>query len=184
MERVGTSIATVALKADILRGCIVCPTRNKYQVSDSTHTKRSRRKYSRSRTRRIGNWIRSTKTVFLNTDILTKRADNKARNYSSFSVTWSALKCASKTTEKTTRSGLWFNIKMPSYQNRKSHRGDKTILRPSYLHIGISYTGKMTSLYWIRVQGATISSAVHPLNSQLEKCEPQVAWQSVQENIS
>ena len=30
----------------------------------------------------------------------------------------------------------------------KSHCGDKTILRPLYLHNGISYTGKMTSLYW------------------------------------
>ena len=39
---------------------------------------------------------------------------------------------------------------MTSYQCRKSHCGDKTILRPSYLHNGISYTGKMTSLYWIR----------------------------------
>ena len=47
------------------------------------------------------------------------------------------------------RSGPWFNIKMSSYQYRKSHCGDKTILRPSYLHNGISYTGKMTSLYWI-----------------------------------
>ena len=27
-----------------------------------------------------------------------------------------------------------------------------TILRPSYLHNGISYTGKITSLYWIRAQ--------------------------------
>ena len=44
----------------------------------------------------------------------------------------------------------WFNIMMPSYQYRKSHCGDKTILRPSYLHNGISYTAKMTSLYWIR----------------------------------
>ena len=32
----------------------------------------------------------------------------------------------------------------------QSHCGDKTILRSSYLHNGISYTGKMTSLYWIR----------------------------------
>ena len=46
-------------------------------------------------------------------------------------------------------SGPWFNIKKSSYQYRKSHCGDKTILRPSYLHNGISYTGKMTSLYWI-----------------------------------
>ena len=38
---------------------------------------------------------------------------------------------------------------MSSYHYRKSHCGDKTILRPSYLHNGISYTGKTTSLYWI-----------------------------------
>ena len=37
---------------------------------------------------------------------------------------------------------------MSSYQYRKSHCGDKTILPPSYLHNGISYTGKMSSLYW------------------------------------
>ena len=41
------------------------------------------------------------------------------------------------------------DVMMISYQYRKSHCGDKTILRPS-LHNGISYTGKMTSLYWIR----------------------------------
>ena len=45
--------------------------------------------------------------------------------------------------------GPRFNIKMISYQYRKSHCGDKMILRPSYLHNGISYTGKTTSLYWI-----------------------------------
>ena len=45
--------------------------------------------------------------------------------------------------------GPWFNIKMSSYQYRKSYCGDKTILRPSYLHNGISYTGKTISLYWI-----------------------------------
>ena len=42
------------------------------------------------------------------------------------------------------------NIKMTSYQYRKSYCGDKMILRPSYLHNGISYTCKMKSLYWIR----------------------------------
>ena len=31
--------------------------------------------------------------------------------------------------------------------------GDKTVVRSSYLHNGISYTGKMTSWYWIRAQG-------------------------------
>ena len=49
--------------------------------------------------------------------------------------------------------GGWINIKMQSYQYRKSHCEDKTILRPSYLHNGISYTGKKTtSLYWIKAQ--------------------------------
>ena len=47
-------------------------------------------------------------------------------------------------------SGAWFNIKMSSYQYRKSHCGDKTVVRSSYLHNGISYIGKMSSLYWIR----------------------------------
>ena len=44
----------------------------------------------------------------------------------------------------------WFNINMSPNQYRESHCGDKTILPPSYLHNGISYTGKMTPLYWIR----------------------------------
>ena len=47
--------------------------------------------------------------------------------------------------QKKSIPGPWFNIKMPSYQYRKSHCGDKTILRSSYLHNGISYTGKMAS---------------------------------------
>ena len=42
-----------------------------------------------------------------------------------------------------------FNIKMTSYQYRKSHCGNKMVVRSSYLHNGNSYTGK-TSLYWIR----------------------------------
>ena len=46
--------------------------------------------------------------------------------------------------------GPRFNIKITSHPYRKSHCGDKTIVRLSYLHSGISYTGKMTSLYWIR----------------------------------
>ena len=41
------------------------------------------------------------------------------------------------------------SMMMTSYQYMKSHCGDKTILRPYYLHNGISYTGKMTSFYWI-----------------------------------
>ena len=53
--------------------------------------------------------------------------------------------------------GPWFNIKMSSYQYRKSHCGDKTVVRSSHLHNGISYTGKMTSLYWIRAQAQVIT---------------------------
>ena len=49
-------------------------------------------------------------------------------------------------------TGPWFNIKKSSYQYRKSHCGDKTVVRSSYLHNGISYTGKMSSLYWIGAQ--------------------------------
>ena len=43
----------------------------------------------------------------------------------------------------------WFNIKLLSYQYRKSHCGDKMVIRSSYLHNGNSYTGKKTYLYWI-----------------------------------
>ena len=46
-------------------------------------------------------------------------------------------------------SGPRFNIKMSSYQYRKTHCGDKTVVKSSYIHNGISYAGKM-SLYWIR----------------------------------
>ena len=46
--------------------------------------------------------------------------------------------------------GHWFNMKMPPYQDRKSHCRDRTILRPSYLPNENSYTGKMTSLCWIK----------------------------------
>ena len=53
-------------------------------------------------------------------------------------------------------SGPWFNTKMSSYQYRNSHCGDKTILRPSYLPNGISFTGWITtSLYWIRALAIT-----------------------------
>ena len=54
-------------------------------------------------------------------------------------------------------AGGQINIKMTSYQYRKSHCGDKTILRPSYLHNGISYTGKTTSLYWDGAQNVFLN---------------------------
>ena len=65
----------------------------------------------------------------------------------------SLLSTTKKRPEKVKQhAGPRFNIKMPSYRNRKSHCGDKTAVRSSYLHNGISYTGKMPSLYWISPQ--------------------------------
>ena len=60
-------------------------------------------------------------------------------------------------------SGPWFNIKTPYFQYRESHYGDKTILRPSYLHNGISYTGKTASLYWIQALQVEWWSSLAPV---------------------
>ena len=49
--------------------------------------------------------------------------------------------------------GPCFNIKMSSCQYRKSHCGDKTVVRSFYLLNGISYSGKTTSLYWFSPLG-------------------------------
>ena len=73
----------------------------------------------------------------------------------SISIRWSMLSGSDLSLMHSPYYGCWgpgghLNIKMPSYQHRKSHCGDKTMLRPFYLRNGISYTGKMTSLYWIR----------------------------------
>ena len=67
--------------------------------------------------------------------------------YNYLSIPWSQLISLNER-----GPGPWFNIKMSSYQYRKSHCGDKTVVRLSYLHSGISYTGKMTSLYWFDPQ--------------------------------
>ena len=67
-----------------------------------------------------------------------------------------------------TEPGGWFNIKTPSDQYRKFYGGDKTILRPSFLHNGISYAGKMTSLYWIRALNLiiTLPASLHQLRER------------------
>ena len=63
------------------------------------------------------------------------------------------------------------SIKMSSYQNRKSHCGDKTVIRSSYLHNGISYTGKMVYFYWISsLTGCTWKQQC--LAGQLSWCRP------------
>ena len=46
--------------------------------------------------------------------------------------------------------GPWFNFKISSHQYRKFRCGDNTVIRSSYLHNKIPYTGKTASLYWIR----------------------------------
>ena len=69
-------------------------------------------------------------------------------------------------------SGGQFNIKISSYQYRKSHCGDKAILRPFYLHNGTFYTGKMTSLYWIRAQGGHFKNTYELLNLRALKFSP------------
>ena len=72
-------------------------------------------------------------------------------------------------------AGPWFNIKMTSYQYRKSHCGDKTIVRSSYLHNGISYTDKMSSLYWTSPQDASLPGA----RSRLKKLAPSLWYECV-----
>ena len=57
--------------------------------------------------------------------------------------------------------------KMPSYQYRKSHYADKTILQPSYLHNGVSFTGKMASFYWIRAQVVDVFREQYHMHDQL-----------------
>ena len=69
------------------------------------------------------------------------------------------------------RPGPWLNINISSYQYRKSHCGDKTVVRSSYLHNGISYTGKMISLYWIGAQGMCFFSLqVKPVCIHSRQC--------------
>ena len=69
------------------------------------------------------------------------------------------------------KPGAWFNINMLSYQNRKPCCGDKTIIRSSYLYNRISYTGKMSSLYWICAQVVSLYIASPELVSG-----PAVVW--------
>ena len=55
------------------------------------------------------------------------------------------------------RTGNFFSLALnTAYQYKKSHYGDKIVIRSSYFHNGISYTGKISSLYWIRVQDFSV----------------------------
>ena len=66
---------------------------------------------------------------------------------------------------------------MSSYQYRKSYCDDKTILRPSFLHNGISYTGKTTSLYWIGASLYWIGASLYWIGALDPKCL-QLVWRS------
>ena len=67
-------------------------------------------------------------------------------------------RCECRFPSSDNRFGPWFNIKMWSYQYRKSHCGDNMVTRSSYLPNRISYTGKMASLYWTTSQKAQCSA--------------------------
>ena len=71
--------------------------------------------------------------------------------------------------------GPRFNIKMSSYQYRKSHCGDKTVVRSSYLHNGNSYTGEMTFLYWIRPRPLPKATMNHFANVHIYG-KPSLCW--------
>ena len=60
------------------------------------------------------------------------------KNYSDIKATDVLDPCVARSS-----AGSWFDIKMSSYQYSKSHCGDKTVVRSSYIHNGISYTGKI-----------------------------------------
>ena len=77
------------------------------------------------------------------------------QSYDCPSASGVTLKDMGKIRHYWTTTGPWFNIKTSSYHYRKSHCGDKTVVRSSYLRNGISYTGKMVSLYWISPQNVT-----------------------------
>ena len=52
----------------------------------------------------------------------------------------------------------------------KSHCGDKIAITLSYLHNGISYTGKTASLYWIRVLKLVLPAPAYVLAPDSQTC--------------
>ena len=73
------------------------------------------------------------------------------------------------------KSGSWFNIKMSSYQYRKSHCGDKTAVRSSYLHNGISYTGKRAYFLFNQPPESSMSTGTSQCQQRtyiMQQCTP------------
>ena len=95
---------------------------------------------------------------------------------------WNAGSISGLAFSRAREAGPWFNIKMPSYQYRKSHCGDKTVVRPSYLHNMISNTGK-NSLYWIGAQCPMKSPAKTEKTKKGKKPEKMMKTQKTKTNI-
>ena len=81
------------------------------------------------------------------------------------------------------KPGPWFNIKISSYLYRKSHCGEKTVVRSSYLHNGISYTGKITSSYWIRAQNYHLPSPPVQISIQTVAVPAKITNKKYSKNI-
>ena len=60
-----------------------------------------------------------------------------------------------------------YNVKMVSYQYRKSHCGDKTIIRSSYLHYGVSYHALIRQYLYVETSLWLLQLA---FNCQVSKC--------------
>ena len=60
-----------------------------------------------------------------------------------------------------------------SYQYKEYHCGENMVVRSSYLHNGIYYFGKMTSLYWLRAQITQNRKSVRIENND------EIKWHSV-----
>ena len=111
------------------------------------------------------------------TEITNKASSNLSNDFPSHSVPSRALVFGSPPIMwHHPLPGPRFNIKISPYQYRKSHCGDKTVIRSSYLRNGISYTGKKSSLYWIRAL-ADLSLAVRD-NSLVCKIKVNSVWPS------
>ena len=76
-------------------------------------------------------------------------------------------------------TGSWFNITLSSYQYRKSHCGDKTAVRSSYLHnsLGISGSPLTFDVAPESIQGNTDRYGAHDLQiKKVIRCLKKVAW--------
>ena len=79
--------------------------------------------------------------------------------------------CQINSLKRLTGAGPRFNKKTPSYRIRNPIVEIKTVVRSSYLHNRISYTGKMSSLYLI---GDQLVADAYPMILMLERRNRQI----------